>query len=304
MKIHDVKKRIANFISDHDHYGCAARDILVRGIESGLQMFFPPKCLTCRAFFNPPENTNFKENKKEKTDIAWLQDHVRVFNEVMALFICPDCVKEFQPVESPFCPICGVVFKSREGDDHLCETCIRFPRQFNGAKAVGVYSGCLMSLIHSFKYRGKIQLAKPLGKLLFSAFLRHFDPETIDFIVPVPLHIKRFRERGFNQAYLLIKNWPAIADTAGINIADIKEGREMLERYRWTHPQTGLGRKERIANIKGAFHLKDHSVIEGKRIVLVDDVYTTGTTANECAGALLKGGAKQVDVLTLARGLG
>jgi predicted amidophosphoribosyltransferase len=86
-------------------------------------------------------------------------------------------------------------------------------------------------------------------------------------------------------------------------LPDIPVARDVLERRRWTEPQTGLGRKKRLTNVKNAFSVNDHSKIAGKRILLVDDVFTTGATANECAKVLLKGGAEHVDVLTLARAM-
>ena len=133
-----------------------------------------------------------------------------------------------------------------------------------------------------------MQVAKPLGQILFNALTRFFSEKKIDFAVPVPLHPRKFRTRGFNQAYLLMHKWPDIAKS----------------KFPWsrnTKPQTGLDRKKRLSNIKGAFHLKDPSKIIGKSILIVDDVMTTGATVNECAKVLMKGGAKEVNVLTLAR---
>jgi ComF family protein len=158
-----------------------------------------------------------------------------------------------------------------------------------------------MEMIHHLKYRGKIQLAKPLGNFLFTAFLHFWDTNPFDFIVPVPLHVKRFRIRGFNQAYLLIKDWHELSRFTCREIPDPKISRDILVRSRWTEPQTGLDRKERMSNIKNAFTITDKRVVKGKRILLVDDVYTTGATVNECAKTFLKSGAQSVDVLTLAR---
>ncbi len=120
-------------------------------------------------------------------------------------------------------------------------------------------------------------------------------------IVPVPLHVKKLRMRGFNPSFLLVKDWIRIAKFLHVEIPDIPIDINVLERKRWTEPQTGLRRKERLANIKNAFHIRNGSKITGKRILVVDDVYTTGATVNECAKVLLKGGAGQVDVITLAR---
>ena len=100
-----------------------------------------------------------------------------------------------------------------------------------------------MSLIHCLKYKGKIQLARPLGMFLFIAFISFWDKSSIDLIMPVPLHIKKLRQRGFNQAYLLIKNWREIAKTFNIDFPPLQAGRDVLLRRRWTKPQTGLDRK-------------------------------------------------------------
>ena len=125
----------------------------------------------------------------------------------------------------------------------------------------------------------------------------------MDLIVPVPLHVKKLKKRGFNPSFLLVKDWIRIAEFLHVKVPDIPINIDVLERKRWTEPQTGLGRKERLANVKNAFHIKNGSKINGKSILIVDDVYTTGATVNECAKVLLKGGAGQVDVLTLARAI-
>ena len=133
--------------------------------------------------------------------------------------------------------------------------------------------------------------------------MRLWDIEGIDLVVPVPLHARRLKTRGFNQAFLLVKDWPCFAGASGINITDSLIDRHLFVRDRWTEPQTGLNRKERMGNIKGAFSVTDASKISGKRILLVDDVYTTGATADECSRVLVNNGAEQVDVLTLARAM-
>jgi ComF family protein len=123
----------------------------------------------------------------------------------------------------------------------------------------------------------------------------------IDLIVPVPLHPKKLRMRGFNPSFLMVKDWVCIAEFLNVRLPDMPVDTNVLARRRWTEPQTGLGRKERLANVKNAFNIIDRSKITGRKILIVDDVYTTGATANECAKVLLEGGAGHVDVLTLAR---
>ena len=163
---------------------------------------------------------------------------------------------------------------------------------------------CMISrleLIHQLKYKGKIQLARPLGTLLFAALCRFWKNADLDVIIPVPLHAKRFKKRGFNQAYLLIKDWQKRYAKVGRVFSTIPINRDVLVREKHTKPQTGLNRKERVKNIKNAFKITDPELIEGKRVLIVDDVYTTGATTNECARILLKHKVKRVDILTLAR---
>lgn len=150
-----------------------------------------------------------------------------------------------------------------------------------------------MEAMHLFKYAKKASLSKPLGLLTRETFFRFWDNDSVDLVVPVPLHVKRLRERGFNQAHLLIRRW---AKEEGISFDGLA-----LFRSRWTEPQTTLSRAERQKNIKGAFSVVSPQNIKGKRILLVDDVYTTGSTVNECAKVLAKADAEFVDVLTLAR---
>ncbi|MBL0731947.1 MAG: ComF family protein [Desulfosarcina sp.] len=192
------------------------------------------------------------------------------------------------------------MFKGREADDHLCGECIDFPKKYGKARSSGIYDRALMKVIHALKYRGRIEFARPLGLLLFSTFISHWDPQRIDLILPVPLHIKRFRKRGFNQAFLLIRKWPVIAKKLGFMLSDIQINRDALAKNRNIGQQTGLDRTSRKKNVKNAFSLNNSALINEKRILLVDDVYTTGATVNECARILLLGGAKNVDVLTLA----
>jgi len=195
------------------------------------------------------------------------------------------------------------MFKSREGEDHICGDCIESPKRFRIARASGAYVQTFMEVIHCFKYKEKIHLARPLGKLLFSTFVRYWNIDNIDIVIPVPLHKKRLRKRGFNQAFLLIKNWEDIAGFLNIEIPYIQKEDDIFIRSGWAEPQTGLGRKKRMTNIKDVFSVKNSYKIVDKSILLVDDVYTTGATADECARVLLHCGAKQVDVLTLARAM-
>jgi ComF family protein len=160
---------------------------------------------------------------------------------------------------------------------------------------VGIYDQSLRRAIHALKFDAMVSLAPPLGHQLVRAFRAHWPDGDIDLIAPVPLHRRRLRQRGFNQAFLLIAGWPV---SGAVPIV-----RDLLVRLRATRPQTGLDRRQRRVNIKNAVAVRRPGQSTGRRVLLVDDVLTTGATADACARMLLRDGASRVDVLTLARAL-
>lgn len=159
---------------------------------------------------------------------------------------------------------------------------------FSKVLSYGLYEGVLQEAISQLKFHGVKRLSKPLGRLLLSFELSGID---LDGIVPVPLSMKRLRERGFNQSLLIAR---IVSEEKGIPMLI-----DILLKKKETPPQTELSAKERLSNLKGAFEVKGN--IEGMRILLVDDVMTTGATVTECSKELIKAGAKEVIVLTLAR---
>ena len=279
--------------------GNKAIHILGTIIAALQEAVFPTRCLVCRAFLKSRQQKSLSLDFQDRASFNC--PNRLLFQSLMTGFLCPTCIKGFVPVKPPICPVCGIMFKSREGEDHVCGECLTSPKKFRISRSPGIYDKEFMAVIHCLKYKGKIQLARPLGMLLFSAFISLWGINSIDIIVPVPLHIKRFRKRGFNQAYLLVRDWKQIAENLNIGLPDISIDTNVLIRNRWTDPQTGLDRKKRMANIKNAFSVNDKAIIKNKKILLIDDVYTTGATVNECAKALLRGKAEYVDVLTLAR---
>ena len=258
---------------------------------------FPPKCLVCRSFIQPPGGDY--NGFPGEVDLS-LTVQIQV-ERLLSQYLCRDCIGGLVAVESPLCSCCGLPFESRHGIDHRCGDCSASPKKFRIARAPLVYEQIFTEVIHCYKYKGKIQLARPLGELLLTAFRLFWDKDSIDVVVPVPLHLKRLRKRGFNQAYLLIRNWQTFTGQVPLDMSDFQIERDVLVRNVPTAPQTGLGRSQRAANIKGAFELVNEAKIIDKRILLVDDVYTTGATVDECARLLLHHGAAHVDVLSLAR---
>jgi ComF family protein len=261
---------------------------------------FPRKCFACGAYW-PYAPQSFP--RVDHNAAARVADHgLRgIFNQVALPFLCPDCLASFEPVRSPLCGRCGVMFKSPVGEDHLCSDCLRHPGAFRRARAAGVYSGALMGLVHRLKYRACLALIHPLGRLLQAAFRLHWQPGEIDMVLPVPLHARRWRQRGFNQAQMLVAAW---AKAERLNARDgrrFPKARDIFVRSRPTVPQTGLNKPTRRRNIRGVFKVVDRAAVQGRCILLVDDVYTTGATVEEAARELKGNGACSVDVLTVAR---
>ena len=206
------------------------------------------------------------------------------------LSLCPPCLKEIRFINDPICPVCGLPFDSKEVENHSCPGCEKKKVYFHKARGVGRYQGSLLEAIRLFKYRGKTNLAKTLGAMLARYPI---DFSLYHLIVPVPLHVKRLRERGFNQALILSREIER-SHSLRIDIFNLK-------RVRYTRSQVELNEKERIQNIMGAFMVKDPGVFKGLRILLIDDIFTTGATVNECAKVLRKAGVERVDALTLAK---
>lgn len=163
---------------------------------------------------------------------------------------------------------------------------------FEQARSFAAYEGTLRALVQRFKYDGFRPLAKPLGRFLLYAIER-LSEQAFDLAIPVPLHPERQRQRGFNQAELLV------AEVA--RLRKIPLGVKDCVRVRDTPPQTGLRAAERRRNVAGAFDVPNPERVRGRRVLLIDDVLTTGATASACAEAIRKAGAQGVWVATLAR---
>lgn len=198
---------------------------------------------------------------------------------------CSACWSGIEKYTGPSCCICATPFTSE--DATICAECMKTPPHFAKAMSFGLFDGALATAIHFLKFQRIKRLQRPLGDLLAD-----FDMTTgIDAIIPVPLSIKGLRERGFNQSLLLAKN---LSDRKGIPLL-----MDSLLKKSETRPQLGLSKNERRLNLKGAF--RTERKFTGMRLLLVDDVMTTGSTVNECSRELLRADAEEVTVLTLAR---
>ena len=238
--------------------------------HAALDLLYPPRCCGCDA---PVVHPGF----------------------------CAPCQDAIRPPETPLCPVCGLPFTVARAmgashPDHRCGPCLRQPPRFERARARAVYrAGAtrnpLRHALHQYKYGRDVTLARPLGALFSGALPRA--AADYDLIVPVPLHLSRLRWRGFNQAQLLARPLSR-ATHLPIEV-------RAVERVKATRAQVELGETERRTNVRGAFRVTAPARVRGRRILLVDDVFTTGATVNECAATLQRAGARGVDVLVLAR---
>lgn len=204
--------------------------------------------------------------------------------------VSPAVWSQLQFIEKPFCKACGIPFSFEISNDALCVNCLDHPPVFDQARSAVVYNEASRDMILAFKYGDRLHAIHT-----FVPWMLRAGQDLIaasDLVVPVPLHNRRLRERRFNQSALLAQE--IIKRSGGLYLPDA------LQRPLHTVPQQGLSYKERNKNVRGAFMVKG-SGLAGKAVLLVDDVYTSGATLNECARVLKAAGAVGVNVLTIAR---
>jgi ComF family protein len=207
--------------------------------------------------------------------------------------LCPTCWSRLKLIERPYCERLGIPFAYDLGPGALSAEAIADPPPFDRARAVAVYDDVARRLVHGLKYRDRLELARWMAGWMARAGTQVID--AADIVVPVPLHRRRLWWRRYNQSALLVR---ALAETAGKPLAS-----DALIRIRATAQQVGLTAEERDRNVRGAFRVTaaGKRAIAGRRVLLVDDVYTTGATVKAGTRALLRAGAAAVDVLVFAR---
>ena len=205
-------------------------------------------------------------------------------------YICVDCWQDIEFLEPPWCDICGTPDVTG-----LCDECAISPPRYGKLRSIGFYHTTLQQAIHLFKFEKKKVFARHLIQLINAHIPIDCDIAEYDFILPIPIHKKRLRERGFNQAMLLANG---IASAEGVPILT-----DTLVRKRHTVAQSSLDKEARQQNIVGAFEVRNSDIISGKRLLVIDDVFTTGATIREVVGELWTADPAEIDVLTLARTL-
>jgi competence protein ComFC len=235
-----------------------------RILRSAGSVLFPPHCVTCGEDTEP------------------------------GVYVCPACLEDLQPLQEPMCARCSWPFFGAITEAFVCGDCDGRKVHYDCAVAAYRARGVARELIHKFKYERKRYLRIPLARWLGETLN---DPrilaKEVHAFVPVPLHPTRKREREFNQAEELSA---LLSQATGIPSVNA------LRRVRYTTTQTRLSREERMENLRGAFHARHTDEVNGRDIVLVDDVFTTGSTVEECSRVLRQAGAASVRVITVARG--
>lgn len=237
---------------------------LRRAREALLSLFFPPHCANCATDTEAGEH------------------------------LCAACSTGAKRIEAPFCRQCSQPFEGEITSAFTCSNCA--DRHFHFDCAVSAYrsQGVVREFVHRFKYNGHYYLRRQLADWAAAALQdERICGQPFDAFVPVPLHAARRREREFNQAEVIAE---LLARRAGVPVL------KALQRTRYTTTQTQFDRHERMENLRGAFRVRHRAAVQDRHFILVDDVFTTGATVDECARALREAGAASLRALTVARG--
>jgi ComF family protein len=245
----------------------AAFNTFPRLVNQFFALFYPEICQVCRV---------------EKAAAA-------------ASYICDCCRGGIRYIEAPFCDCCGLPFQGDITVTFECSNCRDQKLHFRAARAAVELSGPLQEVVHRYKYNHATWFEPFLAGLLIARAKPVLAQSAWDYIVPIPLHWLKLRERSFNQSLRLARQ---LGKATGIPVHN-----QLLKRTHPTSTQTRLSRAERTENVKRAFAYKGRTKLAGKKIILLDDVLTTGATASACAKLLMQNGASVVDVWTVARGI-
>lgn len=248
------------------------RSLLSQGIKRTREelswlscQLLPPHCPLCRA----PLNT---------------------IGSSTAISLCDHCATQCQVNAVDCCPWCSEPYATSSVTRHLCSQCLRRPPQFLWLKTAGIYTETMASAMHQFKYQGQPSLAKPLAQCIITKLTNDITAYQPELIIPVPLHSTRLKERGYNQSLLLARH---LGKKFQISVCT-----KTLIRNRPTSPQSLLSAAQRRNNLRDAFEIRQ--TVAPKRILLIDDVVTTTSTARSCANLLIQHG-HSVAIIALGR---
>ena len=235
-----------------------------RAREATLSLFYPPHCAACGS------------------------------DTPASVHLCGGCAAQVTRIEPPFCRVCSQPFDGAITSEFTCANCAERTFHFDSAVTRLMSRGVVRDFVHRFKYDRQFFLRHPLADWAAEALEdERIVRQPFDFLVPVPLHSARRREREFNQAEAIAE---LLAKRTNVPVYGA------LQRIRYTTTQTRLDRHERMENLRGAFRVLHPDRVQSRHLLLVDDVFTTGSTVDECARVLRQAGAASVRALTVARG--
>ena len=235
-----------------------------RTFAAALALLYPPHCAACGA------------------------------ETAAGVHLCAGCGEKARRIEAPFCRVCSQPFDGAITAEFTCQNCAERTLHFDCAVAPFLSRGVVREFIHRFKYDREFSLRLPLAEWAAEGLAdERLRARPFDAFVPVPLHHARFREREFNQAGELAR---LLSRRTGVPLLNA------LRRIRYTSTQTVLDRHERMENLRNAFRVRHSPAVQHRHLVLVDDIFTTGSTVDECARVLRAAGAASVRVVTVARG--
>lgn len=204
------------------------------------------------------------------------------------IYLCPSCTSRITFISEPHCTVCGSPFQGHT-HSHSCARCLKKAPEFNWHRSSTVYSDQVARLVHGLKYGAKLDVLNLFGDWLM---MHHEIVQGSDFLIPVPLSPDRLRKRTYNQSLEIARN---LSRRTGVPV--LVQG---LQKNKITSTQTTLKRSERLANLKGAFTWAGNQNLEGKKVILIDDICTTGSTLSECARTLQLQNPREVGALTIA----
>lgn len=239
--------------------------MLTKISETILNLFFPPRCAFCSEIIN------------------WIP--------MPKHMLCEECLSKISFINMKACKYCGKQLKTDTG--RVCPQCTG-GKYYSEVFSSCEYSGLIRDKLLEYKFKGNKQLYKVFASFIIDK-LKMTNQAGFDIIISVPLHLSKLEERGYNQSELIAKE---IAQYFSISLSI-----NNLVKSKQTESQSKLDKKGRGINVKGAFCISDNHEVIGKRVLLVDDIITTGTTVNECSKVLLQAGAEEVYVVTVATGI-
>lgn len=243
------------------------KDCLKSWLDAGLAFFYPEVCQICGDERATPDSG----------------------------YIGPVCRKQVRWIEPPFCECCGIPFEGDITTAFKCANCCEMKWCFMSARSAVIAKGVVLEVIHRYKYQRALWFEPFLAELLAQEAKPVLTRQNYDLLTPVPLYPVKQREREYNQAERLARR---LSEATQIPL-----NTHLIRRIKSTRTQTLLSRAERAANVRNAFAPRRGTRLQGERVVLVDDVFTTGATSDACAKALLASGASSVSVWTVARGI-